>query len=751
MNQVTYLSQALWQLRTNGHFTDLTLVCEDGSISTHSALLGKTFARFGLKFHCIEDVPDFLIVPGITTSEMEKALKTLYFEHKSGPLEELFKQVKHDVKLEVEETEVELKPEDLKEYEHNDVPSDDDNDYDPGPDMSDNEEDIKQSLKGELDSDKDWKQENNSLPDTKTFGTDTPSKRGSGKFQCNMCDIKLMTGESYRRHKYTRHEQEEEDVWRDWEALQAEMGIQVGTSRKGSLEVGKKRIGRPKGSKGSQYTMPREIECKLCGEVCDTRADMAKHKKERHRAKSSQNGLENTESRPCPYCSKIIKPISWNSHIALKHREETIENHPEIELTTPCEECDEMFFGKQDLDKHSLALHGKSIMEWKCTKCGETFPTANDRKFHMKKEHKELTSKKEECPYCDKAFKANLADGQKLTGSYMDIHIFNKHQDKRHLHPEIEVRYTCAECDEKFHDSQSLNTHHRNNHTGPSTCTLCSQVCQNEEVLRRHMAKHASEGVFICDLCSKEFKTKVLLNIHVKRVHHKISKWQNYKFNCTECNKGKYQTEEALQQHILDNHSGLEYMCAQCPKAFPNRDARSHHEKKQHAEKTFQCDQCDEMFSTNGHLNSHVAKIHVKEKNKICPHCGEAFHHGNSFKAHVLRHTDSRQFSCEECGKAYLLERDLKNHMKLHTLPYHCEQCDVRKGSAFALKNHVRKVHEGLMVSCRHGCGWQTGEMGNRNRHENQCARNPIPGAPFSISNGTASVLTLQKYNARMK
>ena len=36
-------------------------------------------------------------------------------------------------------------------------------------------------------------------------------------------------------------------------------------------------------------------------------------------------------------------------------------------------------------------------------------------------------------------------------------------------------------------------------------------------------------------------------------------------------------------------------------------------------------------------------------------------------------------------------------------------------------------------------------------RHEGGCKRNPIPGAPYSISQGTANKLTLAKFHAKLK
>ena len=120
------------------------------------------------------------------------------------------------------------------------------------------------------------------------------------------------------------------------------------------------------------------------------------------------------------------------------------------------------------------------------------------------------------------------------------------------------------------------------------------------------------------------------------------------------------------------------------------------------------------------------------------------FQAGRGFTAHVNRHTDNRQFACETCGKSFLVHSHLKEHAKRHTLPYFCDNCDSRFGSDINLKGHRRIVHEQQPIQCRHGCGWSCWQSTSRNRHEKSCGLNPIPGAPYTVSAGTASSLTLQ-------
>ena len=57
-------------------------------------------------------------------------------------------------------------------------------------------------------------------------------------------------------------------------------------------------------------------------------------------------------------------------------------------------------------------------------------------------------------------------------------------------------------------------------------------------------------------MCSREFSTKVNLKRHLKT--HDETFVQKVKFPCKLCKSGKYQSQESLQNHILEEHSGKE-------------------------------------------------------------------------------------------------------------------------------------------------------------------------------------------------
>ena len=391
--------------------------------------------------------------------------------------------------------------------------------------------------------------------------------------------------------------------------------------------------------------------------------------------------------------------------------------------------------------------------KWPCENCGTKFLNKHNMRVHTRKEHpkeenqkmpKKSTKKRKPplkewagCPYCSKKVK---------TQYYLRAHIFNSHKDKRHLHSDIVGKYSCDKCDnELFFDKHALEYHQETQHSASATCKVCSKVLKNRLMLKTHMSVMHSDKSVVCEHCSREFKAELYLKRHIARQHSNTSQC---KFPCTLCmhNKGRCNSEEGLQKHLLECHSGLEYQCEQCDKTFASPYARTSHKRNQHEEKTLQCDQCDKRFVLGSKLRAHMKETHQKTKDQICPHCGEAFGpHSQNFRAHVNRHTDNRQFGCDTCGKSFLVERHLKSHMKRHTLPYFCDKCDLRFGSSDALKDHTRIVHEQVQLFCRHGCGYSSWVASGRGRHEKSyCKLNPVPNAPYTITAGTANSLTLQ-------
>ena len=641
MDQSDYLSQTLWEYRGSSEYTDITLLCKDGSLPAHAVMLDPLFRGFGISFLSREEVPECLLLPDLTTSVVFKALKSLYLQNKRDILQNT--RVK---------TKKEVKKKEISNYDQ---------------EGKDNNETVIADISLE---------QNNLV-----------------NISCNLCAKKFSQGQDYRKHKYIIHEQDEDVIWKEWEKIKSDMN----------------------------QKLIKEKECTTWS----------------FRTKGTND---------CKYCNKVIKGSdNIKMHYALKHREDMITEHPYILLTYPCFECDLMFLGSVDRTKHLHDNHGKA---WICKACGKTFVTRKKRLKHRLEHADEIKAKgittgikDQECPYCHKMYEKLNPD--KRWRPNIDRHTFNLHKNKLFNHPEITSLAICNVCNTEFYCKQDLEKHEKLVHSEiKSVCQVCSKVTSNKTALREHMNVHSNE-THVCKICSLTYRSFTCLRRHHYKIH------QDKLFACKLCTFTS-QTDETLQKHILQDHSGVQYFCVHCPLSYKKVYLRNLHEKRSHGQKTEKCKECDKTFSDIGYMNAHIKSVHQKEKDKICPHCGEAFFYVESFKIHVLRHTNNRQFPCEVCGKYFLSQRDVQSHMGSHTLPYKCDKCEKCYASKHALKDHTKMRHEGIRQECRFSCGYENWYKRQCMNHEKTCSLNPVPGAPYSVAVGTASSLTLQRYHNKL-
>ena len=377
----------------SSQFTDVTLVCEDGSLPAHSAVLAGLLSSLGLTFPSRLDVPDYLLLPDLTLAELQQALRDLYVDNRMDTLLQLLGH------------------------------------------RSMGEEECKDVFTSE---------------DKLNIPTSDPEHKSDG----------LETKEIISSH----HNSIKKGLYEDKQMGQAICFKIEDEGQEESLQPRTKifkKGGRPKARINDDGTLG--------------------------------NGKKKLR---CSYCRKWFSRHLLKEHLSLNHRENVISSHPEIVLSKPCNECDLMFFGFMDLEKHTRNIHRNSVKEWKCKKCEISFKVRNKYKSHAQTVHRKYVPKLN-CPYCDYT--------SERIG--MNNHIYNKHKDKRELHPEIETRYICEHCEETFHGKASKSTHIQINHTANSACPKCSKVCKNVISLKLHMLNHL-DNQFICELCSKAFKFK---------------------------------------------------------------------------------------------------------------------------------------------------------------------------------------------------------------------------------------------------
>ncbi|XP_030375219.1 zinc finger protein 2 [Scaptodrosophila lebanonensis] len=199
-----------------------------------------------------------------------------------------------------------------------------------------------------------------------------------------------------------------------------------------------------------------------------------------------------------------------------------------------CEICNKSF------DQHLLAVH-KQMHQGKeqhmCSVCNRKFDSAIDYEMHMKlhdkvQEPTKLPSPSSEkpgfpCQYCGRVF----------SRPYEKV----KHE---RVHTG-EKPYSCEVCGKMFRVSYSLTLHLRT-HTNirPYVCTTCNKRFKSHQVYSHHLSSHSTERQYACDACGKAFRTSVQLYAH-KNTHTKP-------FQCVICSR-PFSSLYAVKAHMASH------------------------------------------------------------------------------------------------------------------------------------------------------------------------------------------------------
>lgn len=107
-----------------------------------------------------------------------------------------------------------------------------------------------------------------------------------------------------------------------------------------------------------------------------------------------------------------------------------------------------------------------------------------------------------ECHHCGKRFKAS---------SVYNHHLLT-HGDER--------AYTCPFCPKTFKTRVQL-AGHKNSHTKPFRCTMCSRPFASLYAARSHMETHKKDNnlKFSCNICGASYGRAFAVKDHMKQAH----------------------------------------------------------------------------------------------------------------------------------------------------------------------------------------------------------------------------------------
>ncbi|MCK5893271.1 MAG: C2H2-type zinc finger protein [Endozoicomonadaceae bacterium] len=128
---------------------------------------------------------------------------------------------------------------------------------------------------------------------------------------------------------------------------------------------------------------------------------------------------------------------------------------------------------------------------------------------------------------------------------------------------------------------KTLSSHKNNNKKEkPSICTICKKAFSYQRNLKRHenIVHYMKPSSFECFTCGASFRTAGTLRAHNNSVHTKKSE---YKFHCNICQK-QFSTKIRLQTHMSSHTNNYNYSCKYCAKTYKHSSSKSRHEKQSH-------------------------------------------------------------------------------------------------------------------------------------------------------------------------
>ncbi|XP_063224583.1 zinc finger protein 184-like [Bacillus rossius redtenbacheri] len=191
-----------------------------------------------------------------------------------------------------------------------------------------------------------------------------------------------------------------------------------------------------------------------------------------------------------------------------------------------------------------------------------------------------------------------------------------------------------------------------------------------------------------CHLCSKSFKMRGSLMVHLRVAHsgssmgkgqpHKTepaSSTEEKRFACPSCSK-TFKKEHQLGQH-LKTHEGKQWECDICCKLFTTKYFLKKHKRLHTGEMPYACGVCGKTFTFQQSYHKHLL-YHSDDKPHVCSHCERAFKELSTLHNHQRIHTGEKPFACETCGKCFRQRVSYLVHRRIHTgaMPYKCSACD---------------------------------------------------------------------------
>lgn len=230
-------------------------------------------------------------------------------------------------------------------------------------------------------------------------------------------------------------------------------------------------------------------------------------------------------------------------------------------------------------------------------------------------------------------------------------------------------------------------------------CKDCLKLFPSLPSLRNHYIGVHAPKKHECKVCHKKYASETLLEGHKKLSHCTVI--------CSECGK-IFHNRHTFKMHKIGHH--LEIVCHDCGRVYKSQSSFKKHKdlkicgqstRASPANAQFTCDYCNKKYTQKVSLRVHIQYEHGNYKGHICKWCHKSFYAQSRLKAHIVKHTQEKNFPCNICGGRYITKESLLYHTRIHTgeRPYKCDFCDSRFVSASRRSEHLKSRHSGATKS----------------------------------------------------
>ena len=400
--------------------------------------------------------------------------------------------------------------------------------------------------------------------------------------------------------------------------------------------------------------------------------------------KSLKRGIKTKskkETVQCTICKETIPKWGSKRHYAKVHG---TNQHFVPGTNLKCSQCDQLFPSPYRLSLHMRNIHSTKfqILEEREAK-GEVLIIRNPERIPLlrpieptnltgeeKKDGKRVLNKLK-CALCPAVIEGN---------SNFVSHLNEAHEGKK---------YGCDQCDYTTKKTRDLLQHRLAIHNmfwgngSIFVCRIngCGMKKINVDEFLLHLKTHdTTERLFECNVCGKSFKTKLIMDQHVKLSHLMVIK--PYPCQVEGCNFSTHSPK------LLDNHMEVHrdpserlniVVCQQCGMCVNQKNLNRHVRTVHLKEKNFPCEDCNMTFFDASSRRKHYKNVH-EEKTMVCPKCNKGFGNRSNYLRHIkVQHMDAKRFRCTICNQEFRESCNLSYHVGRKHMGFSDEEAKAKR------------------------------------------------------------------------